>query len=178
MRRAIARAVAEHVQMAQHVFEVCGHLTPKLWVHGQSARFAEPASREAAQATDWQRAQLLCAMRAEARGSIIGRSDEVWVRLGDDLPTLPGPLREHVDTDPSISTGLLIVALDTKHETAAGVVTRQALMDDGSAEWRLAVVPPEILERHLGVLFLADTMTCEPTPSLHADEMGWSLAWV
>lgn len=178
MRRALSRAVAEHVHSAQFVYETCGNLTPKLWVHGRPALFAEPASREAVEATDWQRAQLLCAMRAEAGGTIIGRSDEVWVRIGDDLPSLNGPLKDNVDTDPTISTGLLIVALDTKHETAVGLVTRQALMDDGSPVWQIAAVPSDLLERHMGVLFLAETMTCEPSPFLHAAEMDWSLAWV
>lgn len=178
MRRAISRAVAVQVDYARFVFEHCGHLTPKMWVAGRPIRFAEPASSEATAATDYQRARLLCAMRHESDGSIIGRTDEVWVRIGDDLPALTGALSTHVDTDPSISTGLLITALDVKHETACGVVTRQALMDDGSPVWQMAPVPSDILERYLAVLFLADTMTCASTPSIFADEMGWSLAWV
>lgn len=178
MKRRLARAIAEHVHSAQYVYETCGHLTPKLWVHGDGlSRIAEPATHDGARASDLDRARLLCAMRAEHGGTIVGRSDEVWVRLGDDLPTLPGSLSEHAETDPSICTGLLVVALDVRHAQMAAVVTRQALLDDGTTEWRLAPIAERHAESLLAVLLLAESLTCVGFPEPHADEIGWHLEW-
>ena len=178
MKRSLSRAISEHVHMAQYVYETCGHLTPKLWVYGNGvSRVAEPLTNDGAAASTEDRARLLCAMRAEHGGNILGRSDEVWVRLGDHLPLLPGSLADHVDSDPSICTGLLVVALDVRHEQMAAVVTRQALRDDGSTEWRLASVPEEDAERLLSLLILAERMTCDDSPEPYADGLGWHLEW-
>lgn len=180
VRRRLVAALARHVDASRFVFEKHGNLTPKLWVWDRHTPdlIAEPETAGAVRATDFQRAQLLCAMQAEHRGSVIGRSDEVWVRIGDDLPILPGPLGEHSDTDPTISTGLLIVGLDTVHDTAAGVVTRRALLDDGRLEWRVAPVPKHLVDRFVGVLILADMLDAEPPAERHASEMDWGLLWV
>lgn len=177
-RRRLSRAIAEHVQSSQLVYRECGNLTPKVWVHGTQSLIAEPVCADGLTVTEYDLAGLLCAMANEHGGSIIGRSAEVWVRVGDNLPELSGRLADHVDTDPSISTGLLVAGFDRKHDQLGAVVTRPALMDDGSTEWRLAPLPAAYVERLTGLLVLADTMSCDWSSEARADEIGWHLAWV
>jgi hypothetical protein len=177
VRRHLAHAVRRNVEAAQQIYEQHGNLLPMLWVHGRPGLCAEPSTLDALKVPDWDRAQLLCAMRAESDATVIGRTDEVWVRIGDDLPPLTGSLKEHVETDPSISTGLIVVALDMKHEQAVGVITRQALLDDGTPVWPVAPIPDDLLDRHLTVLFLAATMTCDLPVTEYAADLEWTLGW-
>jgi hypothetical protein len=178
VRRGLFRALAEHVRTAQLVYELHGNLTPKLWVHGRVSFIAEPLTVEAAAIPEHEQAKLLRSMQAEHGGKIIGRSDEVWLRIGDDLPRLSGRLADHVDTDPSIRTGLLVAGFDTKHNRAGAVVAHSALLDDGSIRWRLSPIPSPHLERATSVLALATEMPSDGSSKDRADEIGWHAAWI
>lgn len=178
MRRGLLRALAEHVRTAQLVYQHHGALTPKLWVHGRVSHIAEPLTREAATIGEHEQAKLLRSMQSEHGGKIIGRSDEVWLRIGEDLPLLSGRLADHVDTDPTIRTGLLVAGFDTKHNRVGAVVAHSAIRDDGSIQWLLSPIPSPHLERATSVLVLAAEMPSDGSSKDRAKEIGWHAAWI
>ena len=98
----------------------------------------EPLSWQACEVTDWQRAQMLSACMRSIDATIIGRTDEVYIR---DM-TVPGAKRnssdnlaEMVDFDPSIRSALMVHSLEmTSKETYFTMATFD-LDNQGSPFW-------------------------------------------
>lgn len=177
--RRLARAVADQLMRVISVYDVCGHLTPKLWVSGGRSSAAEPVSGIGLKITEHDRARLLAAMRDASEAHVIGRADEVWVRMEDSAVPLSGSLAEIADIDPSIRTGLLVCALDCRTEAVAAAVAVQKLSDDGEVGWSVAPIPGVHLDRLSAVLILAHWLdTDDPDPDAVADDLDWHvISW-
>lgn len=136
MIREIAGA---HREASIFVYSQHGRLHPKLWVESESViALIEPESWEACDVTDWQRAQMLAAVRRSIDGLVVGRCDEVYIR---DL-NIPGGKRdggqnlaEMVDFDPSIRTALMVHAMDCLTGETYMTMATFDLDNQGSPYW-------------------------------------------
>lgn len=175
--RRLARQVAEHLRRAVAVYELCGALTPKLWAAAGTSTAMEPANAAGLKITEHDRARLLAAMRDAHHAHVIGRADEVWLRMGDGPELLAGgSLEALAEVDPSIRTGLLVCALDCRTMRTAAAVALQRLADDGEMSWAVAPIPGVHLDRLAAVLLLAQYVEAdEPDVDLLAHSLGWNV---
>lgn len=178
--RRLSRQIADHLMRVITVYEACGALTPKLWVSGPRSSAAEPFTGDGLTISEQDRARLLASMRDAYGAHVVGRADEVWLRMADGPEPVPGKSLESLaDVDPTIRTGLLVCALDCRTLRTGAAVALQHLADDGAVSWTVAPVPGQHLDRLSAVLLLSECVdTDDPDPDALAHDLGWHvMSW-
>lgn len=126
-----------------------GFVSSKLWAEGPAALIlAEPAHHAALKIEEDAKAMMLWLMATVVNANVIGRVDEAWLReRSPDMESVPPDyLSTHLDSDPSIKTGLVVSGLGVAGGELEGAVSVAMLdlTDDGQPVWTVTEAGPEL----------------------------------
>lgn len=134
----IRQIAAAHRESAIFVYRKHGRLHPKMWVESEKqVVLIEPSSWGACDVSDWQRVEMLTACVRSMDGTIIGRTDEVYIRdatkrsdrvMAEDLGLM-------VDFDPAIRSALMVHAYDMRTKETYMTMATFDLDNEGSPFW-------------------------------------------
>lgn len=145
--------------------------------------FAQPIREHGCTISSQMRVELESLLVSTVGAVLMGRIDESFIayRSPDDEPLSKGDLARLAETDPSVSTAIVLQAVDTKSQTATVHVARLAIGDRFTdTPWEYAVYEYDdgpYIPDAVKAIKLSDAMLI-PVTDIQLREQMSDLGWV